>query len=197
MSDHPDTDLTEWPRAIWAGERMPDEISGYHVFSKHATIARFDGDIERAREFHCYVDTDIFDSEQRYHEHQRAALAAERDDAIAQADARVAAAYEDAANELQRVVDNWNCGHMESRLCDCAAYVEQWELAANTIREITMPAGARAALSRLTAQARAQGMREAAMMTANIDGIGESLMPVKWREKIIARAEEIEKEAAR
>jgi len=69
----------EWPRAIWAGERMPDEISGYHVFSEHATIARFDGDIECEREFHCYVDADIFDSEQRYHEHQRAAIATERD----------------------------------------------------------------------------------------------------------------------
>lgn len=76
MSDHPDTDLTEWPRAIWAGERMPNEISRYHVFSEHATIARFDGDIEREREFHCYVDADIFDSEERYHKHQRAALSA-------------------------------------------------------------------------------------------------------------------------
>lgn len=76
----------EWPRAIWAGERVPDEISGYHVFSVHATIPRFDGDIEREREFHCYVDADIFDSEQRYHEHQRAAISAERDAAAVRAE---------------------------------------------------------------------------------------------------------------
>lgn len=59
---------------------------GYHVFSVHATIARFDGDIEREREFHRYVDADIFDSEQRYHEHQRTALAAERDAAVLRAE---------------------------------------------------------------------------------------------------------------
>lgn len=51
-----------------------------------------------------------------------------------------------------------------------------------------------AALSRLIAQAYALGMREAAMTTANINGIGESMMPNRWREKIIARAEDIEKE---
>lgn len=112
-----------------------------------------------------------------------------------EADALVAAAYEDAANELQRVVDNWDCGHMESRLCDCAAYVEQWELAANTIREITMPAGARATLDRLTAQARAAGMREAAEMLDNhrLWGCGRPLS--RLVSAILARAEEIDKEA--
>lgn len=65
---------------------MADEFSGYHVFSVHATIARFDGDIDREREFHCYIDADIFDSEQRYHEHQRTALAAERDAAVLRAE---------------------------------------------------------------------------------------------------------------
>lgn len=139
------------------------------------------------------------------------ALLAERDDAIAQADARVAAAYEDAANELQRVVDNWDCGHMESRLCDCAAYVEQWELAANTIREITMPAGARAALDRLTAQARAAGMREAAEIVSEHEEVellstlvrvlqkrsAGNRAGITFAEAILSRADEIEKGAAR
>lgn len=138
-------------------------------------------------------------------------LTHERDDAIAQADARVAAAYEDAANELQRVVDNWDCGHMESRLCDCAAYVEQWDLAANTIREITMPAGARAALDLLTVQARAQGMREAAEIVSEHEEVellstlvrvlqkrsAGNRAGITFAEAILSRADEIEKGEAR
>ena len=54
--------------------------------------------------------------------------------------AAVAAALEAAAAKLQNVADNWDCGHNESRLCDCAPYVEQWGLAADEIRaQITDP----------------------------------------------------------
>jgi len=50
--------------------------------------------------------------------------------------ASVAAALEAAAAKLQNVADNWDCGHNESRLCDCAPYVEQWGLAADEIRAL-------------------------------------------------------------
>ena len=54
--------------------------------------------------------------------------------------ASVAAALEAAAEALQKVADNWDCGHNESRLCDCAPYVEQWGLAADEIRALITPA---------------------------------------------------------
>lgn len=63
MADGPET---EWPEEIWAAERSPHDVTGIHVFSEHSTIARFDGDVEREREFHRYVDGDINDSLQRY-----------------------------------------------------------------------------------------------------------------------------------
>ena len=53
--------------------------------------------------------------------------------------ASVAAALEAAAAKLQNVADNWDCGHNESRLCDCAPYVEQWGLAADEIRALITP----------------------------------------------------------
>lgn len=42
-------------------------------------------------------------------------------------------AVRDAAKQLQSVADNWDCGHMESRLCDCRRNTEQWELAAEEL----------------------------------------------------------------
>ena len=54
--------------------------------------------------------------------------------------AAVAAALEAAAEALQKVADNWDCGHNESRLCDCAPYVDQWGLAASEIRALITPA---------------------------------------------------------
>lgn len=61
------TDEIEWPREIWMAER-DDHDQGVvsAVLSEHATIARFEGDTEHDREFHRYVDGDIFDSSERY-----------------------------------------------------------------------------------------------------------------------------------
>lgn len=64
------------------------------------------------------------------------------DDASASTDlsqAAVAAALEAAADALQKVADNWDCGHNESRLCDCAPYVDQWGLAADEVRALITP----------------------------------------------------------
>lgn len=73
------TDETEdlkWPREIWAAERGEFDPTGTYVLSEHATIARFEGDQERDREFHHYVDADILQSTER---HYRAQLESERD----------------------------------------------------------------------------------------------------------------------
>lgn len=63
-----------WPRQIWAAEKGEQDPTGWHVFSEHATVARYEGDKEFEREFHRYVDGDIFDSQTRYFQHQLAIL---------------------------------------------------------------------------------------------------------------------------
>lgn len=88
MTEAPETDAAEWPREIWAAERGEHDQTGEHVFSEHATVSRFCGDAEREREFHRYVDADIFDSQVRYHQ---AVLANMRAEIAAQADALTAA----------------------------------------------------------------------------------------------------------
>lgn len=58
---------TEWPREIWMAERIDhDQGVVTAVLSEHATVARFEGDKERERDFHRYVDGDIYDSQERY-----------------------------------------------------------------------------------------------------------------------------------
>jgi pyridoxal/pyridoxine/pyridoxamine kinase len=48
------------------------------VLSEHATIGRWEGDKERDRDFHRYVDADIHDSAKRYY---KATLEEERNNA--------------------------------------------------------------------------------------------------------------------
>lgn len=82
---------------------------------------------------------------------------AERDEARAQ----VAAAFEAAAKALQNVADNWDCGHNESRLCDCARDAEQWGFAADDVRSLA-PADAKAALEAYGREKVREGMQMAA-----------------------------------
>ncbi|MCV6826041.1 MULTISPECIES: hypothetical protein [Halocynthiibacter] len=57
-----------WPREIFMGE-LEDNHNGsaYAVLSEAATVARWEGDEERDRDFHKYVDGDIFDSQAKYY----------------------------------------------------------------------------------------------------------------------------------
>lgn len=57
----------EWPREIWMAERERyDQGVVSAVLSEWATVARWEGDKEREREFHRYVDEDIFETTVRY-----------------------------------------------------------------------------------------------------------------------------------
>lgn len=57
----------EWPREIWMAERENhDQGVVSAVLSEWATVARWEGDKEREREFHRYVDEDIFKITERY-----------------------------------------------------------------------------------------------------------------------------------
>lgn len=88
------------------------------------------------------------------------ALAAEVLELRAERDAIAAVAFEASAKLLQDVADNWDCGHMEARLCDCLRDAEQWGFAADEVRTLTH-ADAKAALER---------MIEAAVETAIAQG---------------------------
>lgn len=71
-------DSIEWPREIWMAEREDhDQGVVSAVLSEHATVARFEGDKERDREFHRYVDGDIFDSQAKYYAAERERLSAQ------------------------------------------------------------------------------------------------------------------------
>lgn len=64
-----DTDSPEWPREIWMAERDEhDQGVVSAVLSEHATVARWEGDKERDRDFHRYIDADIHDTSERYYE---------------------------------------------------------------------------------------------------------------------------------
>lgn len=57
----------EWPREIWMAERERYDLGVVSaVLSEFATVARWEGDKEREREFHRYVDEDIFETTERY-----------------------------------------------------------------------------------------------------------------------------------
>ncbi|WP_414896824.1 hypothetical protein [Rhodovulum sp. YEN HP10] len=75
---------TQWPREIWAAQADPDDADGRHVFSVHATVPRWEGD--RDCEFHCYVDSDILDSAERYCLEMLTALRARAETAEAERD---------------------------------------------------------------------------------------------------------------
>lgn len=46
------------------------------------------------------------------------------------------AVLEEAAKALESIAENWDCGHPESRLCDCGPQVEQWVFAAEEVRAL-------------------------------------------------------------
>lgn len=71
-----DAEETKWPREIWAAKMGEFEPTGIYVCSEFATVARWEGDKERDREFQRYVDGDIHDSLEKYY---KAQLEAERD----------------------------------------------------------------------------------------------------------------------
>ena len=83
-------------------------------------------------------------------------LTKERDEARAQ----VAAAYGSAADALQNAAENWDCGHNESRLCDCARDAEQWGFAADEARSMT-PDDAKSALEAYGREKVREGMMRA------------------------------------
>ena len=75
----------EWPREIWMAERNDhDQGVVSAVLSEHATIARWAGDSERDKEFHHYIDMDVYDSAEKYHTARYDALTAENTDLRAQ-----------------------------------------------------------------------------------------------------------------
>ena len=144
------------------------------------------------------------------------ALLADRRDpavlaALPEVQAMIAAAYEVAAAALRRVAEDWDCGHNESRLCDCGPYVEQWSLAADEVSHLT-PADATAALAARDAAMIARGMRRAAevafgvtpykrvrgeagysdLMCARSDGTWQNRK--ETQAAILARAAEIERD---
>jgi hypothetical protein len=47
------------------------------VLSEHATVARWAGDSERDKEYHHYIDMDVYDSAEKYHAARYDALAAD------------------------------------------------------------------------------------------------------------------------
>ena len=95
-------DDLKWPREIWMAERDEhDQGVVSAVLSEHATVARWEGDKERDREFHHYIDADIFESAERYFKVQIEAM-----------QARVAAArrdaFEEAAKACEKIEDDYD-----------------------------------------------------------------------------------------
>ena len=114
-------------------------------------------------------------------------------DRIAELNAQAAAIIEKAAAALERVVEDWDCGHNESRLCDCQRDKEQWGYAADEIR--ALDAGhLRAALNTMLAKAEAKGRKEGMLEAAQVINTG-GLYAIQSRvDAILAAAE---KEAGR
>lgn len=109
---------------------------------------------------------------------QNAARAEKAEAALTESQAREAAAFEVAAMALDHVASNWDCGHMASRLCDCARDAEQWGIAADEVRAL-IPADAQAALDARdkakVEEGRIAGLREAAELIAGEDHTREEL----------------------
>lgn len=116
-------------------------------------------------------------------------LTKERDEARAQ----VAAAYGSAADALQNVAENWDCGHNDSRLCDCARDVEQWSFAADEIRHMT-PTDAKAALEAYGREKVREGMQRVIDRLRHEGQINPSLTyadAIEWAETILADMEKL------
>ncbi|MDD9730883.1 hypothetical protein PVW46_13275 [Mameliella sp. AT18] len=61
------SDDLNWPREIWMAEREEhDQGVVTAVLSEWGTVPRWEGDKERDREFHRYVDADIHESADKY-----------------------------------------------------------------------------------------------------------------------------------
>lgn len=70
----------DWPREIWMAEREDhDQGVVTAVLSQLATVPRFAGDSERDRDFHKYVDVDIYESSERYYTELLTGLRAENE----------------------------------------------------------------------------------------------------------------------
>ncbi|MCA9368546.1 hypothetical protein KC887_09955 [Candidatus Kaiserbacteria bacterium] len=150
----------EWPREIWMAER-DDHDQGIvsAVLSEHATVARFEGDTERAREFHRYVDADIYETAERYWR------------------ARVAAAYEAAARWHNENSEHDQHGLDYSALvgipisnaAELASSVKMHTYSADHIRALT-PDDAKATLEAVRREAERAGYERGLREALNIIG---------------------------
>ena len=116
-------------------------------------------------------------------------LTKERDEARAQ----VAAAYGSAADALQNVAENWDCGHNESRLCDCARDVEQWSFAADEVRSMP-PDDAQSAFEAYGREKVREGMTRVIDRLRHEGQINPSLTyadAIEWAENILADMEKL------
>ena len=161
-------EAVEWPREIWMAER-DDHDQGIvsAVLSEHATVARWAGDSERDKEYHHYIDMDVYDSAEKYHAARYDALAAERD-ALRAAIKRQAGAAKTlrqlTLDEVQHLKDADRTNHI-------APSVIQGEREANAILSADNEA-LRAQLAEEEAQvqtARNDALREAAAIVGRYD----------------------------
>lgn len=60
------TDEPQWPREIWCAPVGEYEFSGDYVLSEWATVPRWEGDTERDRDWHRFIDADIYESADKY-----------------------------------------------------------------------------------------------------------------------------------
>ncbi|MGS5046044.1 MULTISPECIES: hypothetical protein [unclassified Mameliella] len=100
-----------WPREIWMAEREEhDQGVVTAVLSEWATVSRWEGDKERDREFHRYVDADIHESADKYWRARIATLEAQ----LAQARA---AGMREAAEIARRITECCrSCASTEPRI---------------------------------------------------------------------------------
>jgi len=61
-----DAEQPQWPREIWCAPVGEHEFSGDYVLSEWATVPRWEGDTERDRDWHRFIDADIYDSADKY-----------------------------------------------------------------------------------------------------------------------------------
>lgn len=91
----------DWPREIWLAELDEHHNgSGMVVLSEFATVPRWEGDDERDCPFQRYVDSDIYESAEKYFSEKSNELRSEID--------RLQAQIETAKDALQRIDDASN-----------------------------------------------------------------------------------------
>lgn len=61
-----DAEQPQWPREIWCAPVGEYEFSGDYVLSEWATVPRWEGDTERDRDWHRFIDADIYASADKY-----------------------------------------------------------------------------------------------------------------------------------